>query len=151
DVRVPLGRLPARIGEPVCREIETVLDRHEQVQDHDLARRAVGAERLGRWGKDVADAGGRVSHRYDLGGEQSLSTTSGGAQHAGRAELLDRLEVEVVEDRARLPLDQRVTVALDDDAAVSEDPVRERRWRLVEQHQTDWVTHRGFQARCETT
>src|SRR5262245_23647552 len=68
----------------------------------------------------------------------ALSTTSRRcAQDAGRAPLLDGLEVEIVENGAGFARRQRLVVALDDHATIAEDPVGEGSRRLVEQHEID--------------
>jgi len=70
ELRIALRNVPARVGKPVGCQIETALDRDEEVQDHDFARRPVGAKRfLGR-GKDDADARDCIPDRRDPGRKQ---------------------------------------------------------------------------------
>src|SRR5262245_19559166 len=77
----------------------------------------------------------------------ALSTTSRRrAQDAGRAPLLDGLEVEVVENGAGLARRQRLTVALDEHTTVTEDAVGHARRRLVEQHEIDGAAAGRLQA-----
>src|SRR6266508_2603 len=78
----------------------------------------------------------------------ALSTTGGsGAQDPFGTPLLDGLEVEVVEQRPRLAGDQGTVVPLDEQLPVAEDAVRERRGRLVEEHQVNGASDGGFQSR----
>src|SRR5438128_4269635 len=77
----------------------------------------------------------------------ALSTTCrGGPQDPRGTPLLDRLEVEVVEQSPRLTGDQRAVVALDEQPPVAEDAVGEGRGRLVQQHEVDGAPGGGLQA-----
>src|SRR5439155_12204231 len=77
----------------------------------------------------------------------ALSTTGrGGAQDPRGTPLLDRLEVEVVEQDPRLAGDQRAVVALDEQPSVAEDAVGEGRGRLVQRHEVDGAPGGGLQA-----
>src|SRR2546425_1245916 len=65
----------------------------------------------------------------------ALSTTCrGGPQDPGGTPLLDRLEVEVVEQSPRLTGHQRAVVALDEQPPVAEDAVGEGGRRLERDH-----------------
>ncbi len=76
----------------------------------------------------------------------ALSTTRRRrAEHTGHAPLFDRLEVEVLQDGACLPLDKRGVVALDQEATVAERAVTDG-WRgLVQQDQIDGPPRRRLQ------
>jgi hypothetical protein len=77
----------------------------------------------------------------------ALSTTGcGGAQDPGGTPLFNGLEVEILEKYARLAGHQRSVVALDEQAPVAEDPIGERRGRLVEEHEVDAARSGGLQA-----
>src|SRR5438309_4770813 len=58
-------------------------------------------------------------------------------QDAGRADVLDRLEIEVLHDCPRLTCHERRMIPFDDHFAIAEDPVREPRRRLVEKDKID--------------
>src|SRR5438093_4150493 len=95
--------------------------------------------------KASADAGGTARTRAVasrtaaiFAATSALSTTCrGGPQDPRGTPLLDRLEVEVVEQSPRLTGDQRAVVALDEQPPVAEDAVGEGRRRLVHQHKVD--------------
>ena len=57
DLPVPLGNVPALVGQPVRGEVEARLYRHEQVQHHDLAGRAISLESLPRRREHGPDPG----------------------------------------------------------------------------------------------
>jgi hypothetical protein len=65
-----------------------------------------------------------------------LSTTAR-RQYAPRADLLDWLEIEVLENRARAALCQRAGIAGDENLAVAKHTIRETGRRLVEEHEID--------------
>lgn len=77
----------------------------------------------------------------------ALSTTRRRrAEHTGHAPLFDRLEVEVLQDGACLPLDKRGVVALDQDATIAERAVTDG-WRdLVQQDEIDGPPRRRLQS-----
>src|SRR3989442_1433909 len=80
----------------------------------------------------------------------ALSTTGGsGAQDPFSTSLLDRLEVQVVEQYARLAGDEGPVVPFEEQVPVAEDAVRERRGHLVEEHQVNRARDGGFQSRGE--
>src|SRR5437867_9208149 len=80
-----------------------------------------------------------------------LSTTRRRPQHTGRAAVLDRLEIEILQDRASLSCHQRPMVAVEDDRAITKDTIGEAGRRLVEQHEVNPAAGGGFEASRQTS
>ncbi len=71
----------------------------------------------------------------------------GGRQHAAGAQLLDRLEIEVLEDGSCPPASERRFVTRNNRAAIPKDAVGEAGWRLVEEHEIHSASRNGFEPR----
>src|SRR5688572_677914 len=63
------------------------------------------------------------------------STTGGSRQDATRGELLEGAEVQVVEDRARLPFRHQFRLAHEQRDSVAKDPIGHGRRGVVQDHQ----------------
>jgi hypothetical protein len=77
-----------------------------------------------------------------------LSTTSRG-QHASRAKLLDRAEIEVFEDRPRLAIYERPPVADHQLQPEAEHAIGQARWCFIEQHEIHRSPSGSFQPSSE--
>ncbi len=87
-------------------------------------------------GNTARDPGNRVLHGRDFLASTALSTTRG-RQYAGSAELLDRPEIQILQNRPRLPTHESAPVAHHDLDAVAKDPIGDCWRRLVENHEID--------------
>jgi hypothetical protein len=87
-----------------------------------------------------------VAMAWTRAGSTTPSTTLRRLQHGAGERLLDRLEVQVLEDRTGLAVHEGLSVPLQKHTTVTKDTVGKTRGRLVEQNEIDRALGRGLEA-----